>query len=117
MPPGQTSLSIGSDILDKKSAQLFLANMNEEIETLYKEQNAISTVTLKEIEIDTKNHPYEVLIYYETHINFAAPSTTVYDSQIVEGGLFLEIHPMTRSKQNPFGIQIRGLQFLQKNLP
>ena len=106
-----------SDIMDKKSAQLFLARMNEEIEALYKEQNAISTVALKDIEIDTQKHPYEVLLYYETHLNFAAPGTTVYDSQVAEGGLFLEIHPMSRCPQNPFGMQIRNLQFLQKKAP
>ena len=71
--------------MDQASAKFFLAKMNESIEALYKERNAISTVQLKEIEIETQTQPYEVLLYYTTQLQFAATGEVVYDKAEVEG--------------------------------
>ena len=43
--------------MDQASAKFFLAKMKDSIEALYKERNAISTVQLKEIEIETPTQP------------------------------------------------------------
>ena len=45
--------------MGQASAKFFLAKMNDSIEALYKERNAISTVQLKEIEIGTQTQPYQ----------------------------------------------------------
>ena len=103
--------------MDQASAKSFLAKMNDSIEALYKERNAISTVQLKEIEIETQTQPYEVLLYYITYLQFATTGDVVYDKAEVEGGSYFQIVPLLRSKSNPFGMQIRNLKFLQKKSP
>jgi hypothetical protein len=59
----EENLAEVTDWMDKESARLFLSKMDENIEALYKERNAISTVALKEMEVNTKSQPYEVLLY------------------------------------------------------
>lgn len=103
-----------ADLMDQESAQLFLSKMDSSIESLYKERNAISTVHLKEIEINNTQQPYEVLLYYITQLQFAAAGEIVYDKAEVEGGIYFQIMPLLRSQRNPFGMQIRKLKFLQK---
>lgn len=105
-----------TDLMDKESARLFLSKMDESIEALYKERNAISTVMLNEVEVNTATQPYEVLLYYTTHLQFAATGEAIYEDASVEGGLYFQIKPLTRSPQNPFGMQVRNLKFLQKPL-
>ena len=110
----EENLAEVSDLMDKESAHLFLAKMDENIEALYKERNAISTVTLKDIEINTETQPYEVLLYYTTRLNFAALGDVVYEDAEVEGGIYFQIKPLSRSYKNPYGMQIKKLKFLQK---
>ena len=105
-----------TDLMDKESARLFLSKMDESIEALYKERNAISTVTLNEVEVNTATQPYEVLLYYTTHLQFAATGEVLYEDASVEGGLYFQIKSLARSPQNPFGMQVRNLKFLQKPL-
>ena len=100
--------------LDKASASLFLSKMDESIEALYKERNAISTVCLKDIEVNTATHPYEVLLYYTTTLQFSSLGDVIYEDAEVEGGVYFQIEPLSRSTKNPFGMQIRKLKFLQK---
>lgn len=109
----QENLEQVTSWMDQASAKFFLAKMNESIEALYKERNAISTVQLKEIEIETQTQPYEVLPYYTTQLQFAATGEVVYDKAEVEGGIYFQVVPLPRSQQNPFGMQIRNLKFLQ----
>lgn len=103
-----------TDLMDKESASLFLSKMDDSIEALYKERNAISTVSLKDIEVNTSTHPYEVLLYYTTTLQFSSLGDIIYDDAAVEGGIYFQIEPLSRSKKNPFGMQIRKLKFLQK---
>ena len=88
--------------------------MDESIEALYKERNAISTVSLKEIEVNTTTHPYEVLLYYTTTLQFASLAETIYEDAEVEGGIYFQVKLLSRSQKNPFGMQIRNIKFLQK---
>ena len=110
----EENLTEVTDLMDKESAHLFLSKMDETIETLYKERNAISTVSLKEIEVDVDTQPYEVLLYYTTLLRFASLGEVIYKDAEVEGGIYFQIEPLARSKKNPFGMQIRKLKFLQK---
>jgi len=104
-----------TDLMDRESARLFLSKMDESIEALYKERNAISTVALNDIEVNTTVHPYEVLMYYTTTLQFASLGDTIYDDAAVEGGIYFQIKPLARSDKNPFGMQVRNLKFLQKS--
>jgi hypothetical protein len=110
----EENLTEATDLMDKESAHLFLSKMDETIETLYKERNAISTVSLKEIEVDVDTQPYEVLLYYTTLLRFASLGEVIYKDAEVEGGIYFQIEPLARSRKNPFGMQIRKLKFLQK---
>jgi hypothetical protein len=110
----EENLTEVTDFMDKESARLFLSKMDETIEALYKERNAISTVSLKEIEVDVDTQPYEVLLYYSTMLRFASLGEAIYEDAEVEGGIYFQIEPLSRSTKNPFGMQIRKLKFLQK---
>ena len=110
----EENLAEVADLMDKESAHLFLSKMDESIEALYKERNAISTVTLKEIEVNTETQPYEVLLYYITSLNFSSLGDVVYEDAEVEGGMYFQIQPLMRSHKNPYGMQVKKLKFLQK---
>ena len=110
----EENLAEVSDLMDKESAYLFLSKMDENIEALYKERNAISTVTLKEIEVNTETQPYEVLLYYITSLNFSSLGDVVYEDAEVEGGMYFQIQPLMRCYKNPYGMQVKKLKFLQK---
>lgn len=110
----EENITEATDFMDKESASLFVSKMDESIEALYKERNAISTVSLKDIEVNTATHPHEVLLYYTTTLQFSSLGEIIYDDAEVEGGIYFQIEPLSRSKKNPFGMQIRKLKFLQK---
>lgn len=110
----ENNLTEVTDLMDQESANLFLSKMDESIVALYKERNAISTVSLKDIEVNVDTHPYEVLLYYTTTLQFASLGETIYEDAAVEGGIYFQIKPLSRSKKNPFGMQVRKLKFLQK---
>ena len=105
----EENLTEVTDWMDKESAHLFLSKMDESIEALYKERNAISTVALKAIEVNVDTQPYEVLLYYTTMLRFASVGEVIYEDAAVEGGIYFQIEPLARSKKNPFGMQIRKL--------
>ena len=100
--------------MDQESARFFLSKMDESIEALYKERNAISTVQLSGIEVNTTTQPYEVLLYYTITLQFASLGETIYEDAQVEGGIYFQVKPLSRSQKNPFGMQIRNIKFLQK---
>ena len=110
----ESNLAEVTELMDQESARFFLSKMDESIEALYKERNAISTVSLKDIEVNTTTHPYEVLLYYTTTLQFASLGETIYDDREVEGGVYFQVKPLSRSQKNPFGMQIRNIKFLQK---
>ena len=109
----EDNLTEVADLMDKESANLFLSKMDESIVALYKERNAISTVSLKDIEVNVDTHPYEVLLYYSTTLQFSSLGEVIYEDAEVEGGIYFQIKPLARSKKNPFGMQVRKLKFLQ----
>jgi len=113
----EDNLTEVTDLMDKESASLFLSKMDDSIQALYKEQNAISTVSLKDIEVNVNTQPYEVLLYYVTTLQFSSLGAVIYDNSEVEGGIYFQIEPLARSKKNPFGMQIRKLKFLHKQNP
>lgn len=113
----EENLTEVTNLMDKESANLFLSKMDESIQALYKERNAISTVSLKEIEVNVDTQPYEVLLYYTTTLQFASLGDVIYDDAEVEGGIYFQIEPLGRSKKNPFGMQVRKLKFLHKKSP
>ena len=110
----ESNLAEVTELMDQESARFFLSKMDESIEALYKERNAISTVSLKDIEVNTTTHPYEVLLYYTTTLQFASLGESIYDDREVEGGIYFQVKPLSRSQKNPFGMQIRNIKFLQK---
>jgi hypothetical protein len=102
-----------TDLMDKESARLFISKMDETVESLYKDRNAISTVVLEEIEINKQTHPHEVLVYYNTALHFVTTGQTLYEDIAVPGGLYFQVAILERSYKNPYGMQIRKLKFLQ----
>ena len=109
----EENLTQVTDWMDHASAKLFLSKMDENIEALYKERNAISTVKLEEIELGTGTRPFELLLYYKTRLQFAATGEDVYEQAEVGGGIYLQLFPMLRSGSNPFGLQVRALKFIK----
>jgi len=103
-----------TDWMDKESARLFLSKMDDTIESLYKERNAISTVSLQEIEINKEVYPHEVLLYYTTSLHFVTAGEALYEDVEVAGGLYFQVEILTRSHKNPYGLQIKKLKFLQQ---
>ncbi|XWN34654.1 MAG: hypothetical protein ROO73_05990 [Roseivirga sp.] len=105
-------LSEVTSFMDQASAQCFRAKMDPDIEALYKEHNAISTVELQHIEINTEQQPYEVLLYYNTSLKFASGTASLYQDAEAPGGLYFQLQPLQRANSNPYGLQIRNLKFL-----
>ena len=110
----ESNLAEVTGLMDQESARFFLSKMDESIEALYKERNAISTVQLSGIEVNTTRQPYEVLLYYTITLQFASLGETIYEDAQVEGGIYFQVKPLSRSQKNPFGMQIRNLKFLEK---
>ena len=110
----ESNLAEVTGLMDQESARFFLSKMDESIEALYKERNAISTVQLSGIEVNTTGQPYEVLLYYTITLQFASLGETIYEDAQVEGGIYFQVKPLSRSQKNPFGMQIRNLKFLEK---
>ena len=110
----ESNLAEVTGLMDQESARFFLSKMDESIEALYKERNAISTVQLSGIEVNTTTQPYEVLLYYTITLQFASLGETIYEDAQVEGGIYFQVKPLSRSQKNPFGMQIRNLKFLEK---
>ena len=110
----ESNLAEVTGLMDQESARFFLSKMDESIEALYKERNAISTVQLSGIEVNTTTQPYEVLLYYTITLQFASLGETIYEDAQVEGGIYFQVKPLSRSQKNPFGMQIRNIKFLQK---
>jgi hypothetical protein len=54
--------------MNQESAKLFLSKMDETIKSLYKERNAVSTVTFGETTVKENRHPHEVVMYYTTSL-------------------------------------------------
>lgn len=87
--------------------------MDETVQSLYKERNAISSVTIEEIEVNKRQHPHEVLIYYTTALRFMAAGKTVYEDVEIPGGVYFQLATLSRSHKNPYGLQVKNLKFLQ----
>ncbi len=102
-----------SDLMDKESARVFLSKMDETVESLYRERNAISTISLQEIEINKDTYPHEVLVYYNTFLHFAAAKGEIYEDAEAPGGLYFQLEILPRSHKNPYGLQVKKLKFLQ----
>ena len=101
-----------SELMDKESVNNLLSKVNEQIESLYKDQNAVSKVVLEEIEVNKETHPHEVLLYYNTYLHFVDPRASVYEDKQAPGGLYFQVEILERSYKNPYGLQIRKLKFL-----
>ena len=109
----EENLTAITDWMDKESARLFLSKMDDTIESFYKERNAISTVSLQEIDINKAVYPHEVLLYYTTSLRFVTAGEALYEDVEVAGGLYFQVEILTRSHKNPYGLQIKQLKFLQ----
>ena len=101
-----------SELMDKESVNNLLSKVNEEIESLYKDGNAVSKVVLEEIEVNKETHPHEVLLYYNTYLHFVDPRSSAYEEREAPGGLYFQVEILERSYKNPYGLQIRKLKFL-----
>jgi hypothetical protein len=99
--------------MDPESAHMFRTKMDETVQSLYKERNAVSFVTLQEIEVNKERHPHEILMYYTTYLRFIAAGKTVYEDVEIAGGVYFQLTVCTRSHKNPYGLQIKNLKFLQ----
>jgi hypothetical protein len=99
--------------MDKESAKFFLSKMDEPVKSLYEEKNAVSTVKPEEVKIDKTRYPHEVAIYYTSSLKFTAAGSTVYEDVEIPGGVYFKLSILKRSHQNPYGLQIKNLKFLQ----
>jgi hypothetical protein len=109
----EENLKEAAEWMDQKSAHILLAEMTDEnIEALYKEGNAISTVSLEEIVVNREKNPYIVIVKYKHFLHFISSGKTVYEDEELDGELYFEIEVMKRSFKNPYGMQIRNLKFL-----
>jgi hypothetical protein len=99
-------------MMDKESVNNLLSKVNEKIESLYKDQNAVSKVVLEEIEVNKETYPHEVLLYYNTYLHFVDPLSSAYEEREAPGGLYFQVEILERSYKNPYGLQIRKLEFL-----
>jgi hypothetical protein len=99
--------------MDKTSARLLFFKMNDTLESLHKERNAIYRVVLEAIEINQDVHPHEVLVYYTTYLHFVTAGDALYEDIEVPGGLYFQLEILNRSHKNPYGLQVKKLKFLQ----
>jgi hypothetical protein len=102
--------------MDKKSAYTLLSEMTDErIEALYKEGNAISTVSLEDIVVEKERNPHLVMVKYKHFLHFLSTGQSVYEDEELDGEVYFEIQLMKRSFKNPYGLQIRNLKFLPQS--
>jgi hypothetical protein len=109
----EANLQEVTEFMAKESARILLSKMDDTVEALYKERNAISTVSLQEIEINKETHPHEVLVYYNTSLHFVTAGEALYEDIEVPGGLYFQVEILPRSHKNPYGMQVKTLKFLQ----
>lgn len=108
----EESLKDIAEWMDKKSAHLLLAEMTDErIEALYKDGNAVSTVSLEEIMVERETNPYKVILKYKHFLHFLASGQSVYEDEELDGEVYFEAKVIKRSFKNPYGIQITNLKF------
>lgn len=103
--------------MDTESARLFVFKMDESIEPLYRETNAISTVTIDEVKVNKHLYPHEVLIYYTMNVRFPGNGKDLYEDEEAPGGLYFQLEIIERSEENPYGLQIKNLKFLPEKEP
>ena len=109
----EESLKAIAEWMDAKSAHTLLAELTDEsIEALYKEGNAISTVSLEDIVVNSENNPYIVLVKYKHYLHFLSSGQSVYEDEELDGEVYFEIQNIKRSFKNPYGMQIKNLKFL-----
>lgn len=103
--------------MDKKSSALLLAEMgDDQIEALYREANAISTVFLEHIDIDNRIPPYKVTLTYKHFLHFLNSGKSVYEDEELNGKVYFELNILKRSRKNEYGLQIQNLKFEESDL-
>jgi hypothetical protein len=103
--------------LDPLSQEELYSRLGPGIKDFYSKENAVSTVSLKNLEINQNDYPYEVVAEYFLTVKYLNPETSSYeDTKPVPGKLYFELEPLERSDKNPWGLQIKGLEFLEVSL-
>lgn len=109
----EENIKSAAEWMDPKSAHTLLTEMTDEnIEGLYKEGNAISTVSLEDIIVNMDKNPIAVIVKYKNFLHFISSGKSVYEDEELEGSVYFEVQLNKRSFKNPYGMEIRNLKFL-----
>lgn len=109
----EENIKSATEWMDPKSAHILLTEMTDEnIEGLYKEGNAISTVSLEDIIVNMDKNPIAIIVKYKNFLHFISSGKAVYEDEELEGEVYFEVQIIKRSFKNPYGMEIRNLKFL-----
>lgn len=79
-------------------------------EMMYKEDDAISEVAIDHIDTRFVGSEIEVLATYILKVNFL--NLKDHPEKKIKGGLFLILTPTKRSKENPYGLTVIDMKFV-----
>ena len=104
-------------MMDKVSGYKLLKQfIQDDLEALYKQHNAVSRITIKEVTVDMSRAPFEILIVYDMHLRFVGIEKDV-KPKTTRGAVFLQTTVVPRCKKNPYGLKAVKVAFVEPPKP
>ncbi len=98
-------------VMDRKSGLYLKSKFGEEaIYELYQHYNGVSTMEIKEVQVNLERYPYEVAAYYKTTLHFVGLEGE--EDQALSGGVYFQLSEVPRSPENPYGLMISHFDFI-----
>ena len=102
-------------LMDRKSGLYLKSKFSEEaIYELYQHYNGVSTLAIKEVQVNLDRYPYEVAAYYQTTLHFVGLEGE--EDQALSGGVYFQLSEVPRSQENPYGLLISQFDFIAYDL-
>jgi len=103
-------------VMDQTS-RLHLQNKygGEDLFDLYKNYNALSILSIDNLQVNMDDYPYEVIAFYTIEmkfLNLEAKKMMGASNNTFHGGIYFKANKTHRSRENPYGLLITHFSFV-----
>ena len=108
------NLNRAMSVMNQQSAAKLRSQFTEEkLYETYKVASSVSTIKITEQHFNEEKYPYKLDIFYNVHMDFLS-GNNYNEARDFEQGVALEIISVPRCKENPYGLMINNLKWIQK---
>ncbi len=99
--------------MDINSAKIIFSLFPESEKLRYYEQNAISKVSIDQLEVEEDGLDWEAAVNFKKHLHYLDLEEAAYKTETKSGGVYLKIQNVNRNSQNPWGLKVKILNELE----